>query len=43
MKPPSPSHAMSAPGHLSPQVTREFQAEDMRDGSSNSLAGLIPW
>lgn len=43
MKPPSPSHAMSAPGHLSPQVTRELQAEDMRDGSSNSLAGLIPW
>ena len=34
---------MSAPGHLSPQVTRELQAEDMRDGSSNSLAGLIPW
>lgn len=43
MKPPSPSHTMSAPGHLSPQVTREFQAEDMRDGSSSCLAGLIPW
>lgn len=43
MTPPSPSHAMSAPGHPSPQVTRKFQAEDMRDRSSSHLAGVIPW
>ena len=43
MTPPSPSHTTSAPGHPSPQVTREFQAEDMRDRSSSRLAGEIPW
>lgn len=43
MKLPSPSHTVSAPGHPSSQVTREFQAENMRDHSSSCLAGLIPW